>query len=124
MNTQRGSAAVEFVAVLPLLFLVGLAVLQVALFAHATSVVDTAAVEAARAAAVSADPPAAARDAAEDVLAGAMGGVPLTGLVVQRQTVSGLAVIAVEVTAEPRFALLPVQPAITGRGRALIEGQP
>lgn len=121
---QRGSAAVEFVAVVPLLFLVGLAVLQVAMYAHAKSVVDTAAGEAARVAAVSAEPSEAARRAAEDVLGQAMGGVPLSGISVQHRSVAGLAVVAVEVRARPHLALLPVQPVLTGRGQALVEGQP
>lgn len=122
MRNQQGNAAVEFVAVVPLLFLIGIAVLQVALFAHAKSLVDMAAVEAARAAAVSADPSAAARAVAEKLLAGTMGGVPLEKVSLQRGSVSGVPVITVEVRARPQLALLPVQPVLTGRGRALVEG--
>lgn len=124
MSRDRGNAAVEFVAVVPLLFLVGLAVLQVALFAHAAAVVGAAAAEAARVAAVSADPARAARQVAVEVLDEAMGGVPLTGFEVRRETVSGLPVIAVEVRARPDLALLPVDPVISRSGRAIVEVQP
>ena len=63
MGGQRGSAAVEFVLVLPLLLVVGLAMLQLGLLVRDRLMVEAAARAGARAAAV-ADDPATVRDAA------------------------------------------------------------
>jgi Flp pilus assembly protein TadG len=115
---------VEFVAVVPLLFLVGLAVLQVGLYAHAKSLVDTAATEAARVAAVSADPVRAARATAQEILGEALIGVPIVGMQVSREYASGLPVVAVQLQARADLYLLPGDPLLSGRGRALIETQP
>ena len=122
MRTDRGNAVVEFVAVVPLLFLVGLGVLQLALYAHADSLVQEAAAQAARAAAVSADPDSAARTAVQDILGEALVAVPVVGLRVSAESAAGLPVIAVEVKARPEMHLLPGDPVITGRGRALVDG--
>lgn len=124
MRSDRGNAVVEFVAVVPLLFLVGLGVLQVGLYAHAKSLVDTAATEAARVAAVSADPVRAARATAEEILGEALIGVPIVGLQVSSEYASGLPVVAVRLQARADMHLLPGDPLLSGRGRALIEAQP
>jgi Flp pilus assembly protein TadG len=64
---SRGQAAVELALVLPVVVLLLLAMLQVALVGRDQLAIELAAREAARAAAVSADPGAAARLAAERV---------------------------------------------------------
>jgi Flp pilus assembly protein TadG len=66
---MRGSAAVEFALVLPLLLVVGLALLQVGLLAKDQLLVQEAARAGARQAAVSADD-ASVRDAVEEAAAG------------------------------------------------------
>jgi hypothetical protein len=63
MPSQRGQATVELVALLPVVALVGAALLQAALAGHAAWAAAQAARAGARAAAVGADPRAAARSA-------------------------------------------------------------
>ncbi len=121
MKDDPGNAAVEFVAVVPLLFLVGLTVLQLALLAHAQSVVRAAAAEAARVAAVSADP-ASARERADQIIADALGDVPISDFRLTTGAVSGLPVVAVVIEARPQLALLPDFVTVTGSSRALREG--
>lgn len=124
MRSDRGNATVEFVAVVPLVLLVGLSVLQFALLAHAQSVVDAAAGEAARVAAVSAEPLAAARSAAEDMIGSALGEVPITGFSMSHGRASGMETVSVTVQARPALALLPDVVEVSGTGRALVEAAP
>lgn len=61
---ERGSAPLEFILVLPLVLLLGLAAVQVAVFMHVRSVAGAAAAEGARVAAAANQPPSAgAREA-------------------------------------------------------------
>lgn len=122
MNTDDGSAVVEFVAVVPLLFATGLAVLQLVLVAHVQAVVDAAASSAARAAAVSFEPGPAARARAEQLLGSALGDVPMTGFALTEGQRGGLPVMTVQVSARPDMLLLPDLVTVTGTGRALVEG--
>lgn len=66
-GTERGQAAVELALALPVVVLLLLGMLQVALVGRDQLAIELAAREAARAAAVSADPVAAARLAAERI---------------------------------------------------------
>lgn len=124
MTSERGNATVEFVAVVPLLFVVGMGVLQLALLAHAQGIVGAAASEAARAAAVSVDPGRSAREAAQAVMDDALGGVPISGFQLTGARESGLPVVAVEVRARPQLLMLPDVVEIAGTGRALVEAAP
>lgn len=121
MRGDRGSAVVEFVAVVPLVLLVGLTVLQFALLAHSRAVLGAAAAEAARAAALSDNPATAARATADDVVSDALGDVPVTHFRVQRGSEAGLPVVTVELSARPNLALLPDILEVTGRGHSLVE---
>lgn len=122
--TDRGNAAVEFVAIVPLLFLVGLTVLQLALLAHAKSIVSAAATESARAAAVSVPAAPAARQTAASIVADGLGGLPLTDFALSRGEVAGAAVVTVHVEVRPRLALVPDLAVVSGTGHALVEGAP
>ncbi len=121
---DRGNASVEFVAVVPLLFLVGIAVLQLALLAHAQAVVGAAASQSARAAAVSAQPEPAARAAADEVLGTALAGMPVAEFSITEEVAAGIPVIAVRIEARPDLFLLPDVAVVSGIGRALVEGGP
>ena len=122
MSTDEGGAAVEFVAVVPLLFAAGLAVLQLVLVAHVQAVVNAAASAGARAAAVSLSPEAAARARAERLVGSALGDVPMTGFALIEEQRGGLPVVTVQVSARPDMPLLPDLVTLTGTGRALVEG--
>lgn len=74
-DRERGTAAVEFALVLPLLLVITLALVQVGLLVRDRLLVESAARAGARAASLEADPNAirrAAADAAPDLDAGAM----------------------------------------------------
>lgn len=118
---DRGNATVEFVAVVPLLFLVGLTVLQLVLLAHAKSIVSAAAAESARAAAVSAASEPAAQQTAAAVVVQGLGGMPMSDFRLTRNEVSGAAVVTVRVEARPRLVLLPDVAVVSGTGHALLE---
>ena len=120
-TTDRGNATVEFVAVVPLLVLVGLTVLQLVLLAHAKSIVAAAAAESARVAAVSAAPEPAARQTAAGAVAQGLGGIPMSDFLLTRSEVSGAAVVRVRVEARPRLVLLPDLAVVSGTGHALLE---
>jgi Flp pilus assembly protein TadG len=119
--TDRGNATVEFVAVVPLLVLVGLTVLQLVLLAHAKSIVSAAAAESARVAAVSAAPESAARQTAAAAVAQGLGGMPMSDFRLTRSEVSGAAVVTVRVETRPRLVLLPDVALVSGTGHALLE---
>lgn len=123
-SADRGNAAVEFVAIVPLLFLVGLTVLQLTLVAHAKSIVAAAAAESARAAAVSVSPATAARQTAAEVVADGLGGLPLTDFAIARGEVGGAPVVTVQIEVRPRLALVPDLAVVSGTGHALVEGEP
>ncbi len=118
---DRGNATVEFVAVVPLLVLVGLTVLQLVLLAHAKAIVSAAAAESARVAAVAAAPQSAAHRTATDMVAEGLGGMPLTDFRLTSHEVSGVPVVTVRVEARPRLALLPDVAVVSGTGHALLE---
>lgn len=122
VSADRGNATVEFVAIVPLLFLVGLTVLQLTLVAHAKSIVDAAAAESARAAAVSLSPAAAARQTAAEVVSDGLGGLPLTDFAIARGEAADAAVVTVRIAVRPRLALVPDLAVVSGTGHALIEG--
>jgi Flp pilus assembly protein TadG len=121
IRADRGNATVEFVAVVPLLVVVGLTMLQLVLLAHAKSIVSAAATESARAAAVSAAPTESAHRAAATVVAQGLGGMPVTDLRLTRDVVAGAPVVTVRVEVRPRLALIPDVVLVSGTGHALLE---
>jgi len=121
MRSDRGNAVVEFVAVVPLVLIVGLAVVQVALLAHTRSVVQAAAMDAARTAAVSAHPDQAARSAAEAALREGLGDVPITSIAATTTVTSGMPVVSVHVETRPDLFLLPDVVAVSATRQALAE---
>ena len=121
MRSDRGNAVVEFVAVVPLLLIVGLAVVQVALLAHTRSVVQAAATDAARTAATSAQPQQAARNVAEDVLRAGLGDVPISSLTTTTGAVSGMPVVSVHLEARPDLFMLPDAVVVSATRHALME---
>lgn len=118
---DQGNATVEFVAVVPLMLLVGFAVLQLALVAHAQSIVSVAAAEAARVAAVAGEPASTARQTAVDLVDEALGGVPLTDYQLTRTRVASATVVTVRLEARPQLTLLPDLAVVSGTGHALLE---
>ncbi len=123
MRRDRGSAVVEFVGVVPLVFLVGLAVVQLALLAHAKGVVEAAAMEAARVAAIAHPDDRVARQAAQEVIADGLGGAPIEELSLSGGTVSGLPVVTVRIVVAPRLVLLPDVVRISATRQALAQGR-
>ena len=123
-SADRGNATVEFVAIVPLLFLVGLTLLQLTLVAHTKSIVVAAAAESARAAAVSVSPATAARQTATEVVADGLGGLPLSDFAIARGEVAGAPVVTVQIEVRPRLALVPDLAVVSGTGHALVEGAP
>lgn len=119
-----GNAVVEFVAVVPLLFGLGLGVLETVLTAHAQSIVTAAAAEAAAVGAVSVDPERAALRAAEDVIRRGLGRSAPIEIAVRGETARGLPVLQVEVALHRDLLVLPQSVTLTGNGSSLWEGAP
>lgn len=121
-RSDRGSAAVEFVLVAPLVMLLLAALLQLALAMHVRATLVSAAAEGARAAALAgADPQAGvlrARGLVEQTLASSV----IRDVSARAGTAGALEVMVVRIDARlPLIGLLGPQ-ALTVEGRALREG--
>lgn len=121
---DAGNAVVEFVAVVPLLFGLGLGVVETVLMAHAQSIVTAAAAEAASVGAVSVEPGRAAQAAAADVVRRGLSGETSLDVAVTGHTVRGLDVLQVEVLLHHDLLLLPRSVTLTGTSSSLWEGPP
>ena len=117
---DRGNAVVQFVMVVPMLIGLGVAVFQVAMVAHVATVTRAAATEAARVAALSQSPAAAAHRVAEDMLARSVAGVSVDAVTIRSQMRSGRSVIHCEVSVAVRVAGLADLP-LQMHGYALAE---
>lgn len=102
-TADPGSAVVEWVLVVPLLLTLAIGVIQIILLAHAASLTRTAATEAARAAAVSAEPGSAARSTVIDVVGGSLASVRIDEVRLSRGREAGLGVVSVDVRAVARM---------------------
>jgi hypothetical protein len=116
-----GSAAVEFVAVVPLLLLLVLAVVQVGLALHVRATVASAAAEGARAAALAGGSTVVARARITSSLSSTVADGVVESVAVRRTTEAGLPVVAVEVHARlPLVGLLGPELLVVS-GHALAE---
>jgi len=119
---DTGSAVVEFVAVVPVLLLVVLAVVQVGLSLHVRATVASAAAEGARAAALAGGSTQVARARITSSLATTVADGVVQSVSVRRTTQRGLAVVAVEVRARlPLVGMLGPELLVV-QGHALAEG--
>lgn len=123
LRRQRGSAAVEFVLVAPLVLVIFLAIVQVALAAHVRSTLIASAAEGARAGAELGAPPGAAENRTRAAMATSIADGVIEDIKVSQRSEGGVGVVAVEISARlPLFGLYgPASLSVTGR--ALKEGQ-
>jgi Flp pilus assembly protein TadG len=121
-RSDRGSAVVEFVLVVPLLLALAVGVLQVVLTLHVRSVATAAAAEGARAAALAGADPATAVARVEALLDGSLTGTVVREVSARPTTEGGLALMVVRVDARIPLAGLLVPADLVVEGRALREG--
>ena len=119
---ERGSAAVEFVLVAPLLLLLALAVVQVALLLHTRATLTAAASQGARAGALAGADPLAGVRRATQLAQQNVGGAIVQDVNAHRDVIDGMPVLTVRIDADvPLIGMLgPTQ--IHVEGHALIEG--
>lgn len=98
-RSATGSATVEAVLVVPLLLLLGAAVMQVALVLHVRSALTAAAAEAARAAALAGATPGAASVRVATLLDGSVAGATVHTVRQGLEVEQGVQVIAVRIDA-------------------------
>lgn len=122
IRSERGSALVEAVLVIPLLLAVALGVVQVVLTMHVRSVLTAAAAEGARAAALAGADPAAAVARIDALLAGSLAGSVVRDVTARPSGDAGLAVMVVRVEARLPLAGLLTPAELVVEGRALREG--
>lgn len=118
----RGSAAVEFVLVAPLVLLIFLAILQVALAAYVRTTLTSVAAEAARVGALAGSQSQVAKSRALKLANETFASDVVTEVSARQERADGLATIAVRIEARlPLFGLLgPTTQTITAH--ALVEG--
>jgi Flp pilus assembly pilin Flp len=120
--SDRGSAAVEFALVAPLLVVLVVAVVQATLVLHVRATLTAAAAEGARAAALAGADPAAGVVRARELVAGNLAGPVVRDVVAGRTVVAGLPVMVVRIEATvPLLGLLGAT-SMTVEGHALQEG--
>ncbi|MEZ5117110.1 MAG: TadE/TadG family type IV pilus assembly protein [Candidatus Nanopelagicales bacterium] len=119
---DRGSAALEFALVAPLVLLLGLAVVQVGLALHVRTTLTAAAAEGARVGALADRGPAAGAARTRAVLSDNLAGDVVESVTAGYETSGGVPVVAVRVRARlPLLGLLgPTATEVTGR--AMREG--
>ncbi len=121
-SNDRGSAAVEFALVAPMLMLLAVAVVQVALALHVRATLTAAAAEGARAAALAGADPAAGVARAREVLDDTVAGSVVRHVSAARSVIDGLPVMVVRVDAAVPLVGLLGPTALTVEGHALQEG--
>ena len=118
---DRGSAALEFALVAPLVLLVALAVLQVALALHVRATLTAAAAEGARRGALADSGMRAAEATTRSVLASTLAGGVVDDVRATTARVDGLPVVAVRIDARLPVLGLLGPPALVVEGHALQE---
>jgi Flp pilus assembly protein TadG len=115
LRGDRGAGAAEVVIAVPLLMLLILAIVQFAVWAHASSVAQATAEEALAAARVQGSSAAAGQQRAQQVL-GQIGGAILVGPQVSVTRTAGSATVQITATAERiiPFIATPVRVTVTG----------
>jgi hypothetical protein len=121
-RSERGSAVVEVVLVMPLLLALAVGVVQVVLTLHVRSVLTAAAAEGARAAALAGADPAAAVSRVDALLAGSLAGSVVRDVTARPSAEAGLPVMVVRVEARLPLAGLLAPTELVVEGRALREG--
>lgn len=112
---------VEFVLVAPLVILVGMAVLQLVLLMHARSTLTRAAAEGARAGALAGADAGAAAARARAIAVQTLGGVTLTAVRAEAETLDGLPVMTLAIDATVPLIGPFGTTAIEVEGHALLE---
>lgn len=120
--SDRGSAAVEFVLVAPLVLLLTVAVVQLALAVHVRTTLTSAAAEGARAAALAGADPTAGVRRAEDLLDQTLSGHAVRQVSAHADRVGALDVMVVRIEATLPLVGLLGPTALSVEGRALQEG--
>jgi Flp pilus assembly protein TadG len=121
VRRDDGSAVVGFVAVVPLLVVVVLAVVQVALALHVRATVASAAADGARAAALADGDPQVARARLESALSTTLADGVVEDVAVTRTAAAGLDVVEVEVRARLPLVGLLGPATMVVHGHALAE---
>jgi len=121
LRSDRGSAAVEFALVAPLVLLVALGVLQLTLALHVRSTLTAAAAEGARAGALAYSSPALAEKRTRAILSDALGGDTATSIDADRTVVGGVPVMRVRITARLPLVGLMGPTAVSVEGHAMVE---
>jgi len=124
VRSDRGSAAVGFVLVAPLLVLVAVIVLQLIFAMHARNVLTLAASEGARAAALSGASASMGVGRARSLLASAMSTEVVDSVTSAPVVVDGLPVMEVRIRARLPLVGLPLTLPLDVTGHALREGAP
>jgi Flp pilus assembly protein TadG len=117
---DRGSAAVEFALITPVVLAVVLAVVQVILAMHVRATMTSAAAEGARAGALAGSSVATAQARTREILDEALGDTGVT-IAADRSRVDGLPVVRVRVTSTLPLVGLLGPTAMTVEGHALEE---
>ncbi len=121
LRSDRGSAAVEFALVAPLVLLVALGVLQLTLALHVRSTLTAAAAEGARAGALAYSNPSFAERRTRAILSDALGGGMATSIDADRTLVGGVPVVRVRIIARLPLVGLMGPTAMTVEGHAMVE---
>jgi Flp pilus assembly protein TadG len=119
---DRGSAAVEFVLVAPLLMVLAIAVVQLALALHVRATLTAAAAEGARAASLAGADPSAGVVRARELLADNVAGSVVREVTARRTVIDGLPVMVVRIDAAVPLVGLLGPEVLTVEGHALREG--
>ena len=122
LRGDRGSAALEFALVAPLVLLVGLAVVQLALALHVRSTLTAAAAEGARRGALADSGPREAERTTRAVLASTLAAGVVEDVSASTTSIQGLPVVDVRVRARLPLLGLLGSTALVVDGHALREG--
>lgn len=122
LRSDRGSVPVQFALIAPLVALLGIGVLQVALFLHARSIAATAAAEGARRASMSGASTALGVQETRRILGMQLAARSVTSVTASRVMVDGLPMLRVQVRMRVPLAgwVAPVTMRVSGH--AVMEG--
>ncbi|MEI6230432.1 MAG: TadE/TadG family type IV pilus assembly protein [Actinomycetes bacterium] len=99
VQSERGSAPIQFVVGLPILVLISLAVIQMVLVLHIRATLTSAAAEGARAAALSGSSPARGVQRIKSALAGDIAQSAVDRVTIRARTLSGARVMEATISA-------------------------